>query len=92
MLSVLVWLFIYLLFGCTRSSLLLSLVVASNGGFSCGTQLKGFSGCGTWAHSLWLTGLVALWHAGSSQTKDRTHVPCIAGWTLNHWATREALV
>ena len=22
-------------------------------------------------------------------TKDRTHVPCIASWILNHWATKE---
>ena len=28
---------------------------------------------------------------GSSQTRARTHVPCIGRWILNHCATREAL-
>ena len=27
---------------------------------------------------------------GSSQTRARTHVPCIDRWILNHCATREA--
>ena len=40
---------------------------------------------------LWLTGLVALRHVGSSQTRARTCVPCIGRQTLNHCATREAL-
>ena len=31
--------------------------------------------CGTWDFS--------------SQTRDRTHVPCIAGQILNHWPTRK---
>ena len=35
-------------------------------------------------------GLVALWHVGSSQTRARTHVPCIGRQILNHCATREA--
>ena len=35
-------------------------------------------------------GLVAPWHVGSSQTRDRTHVPCINRQTSNHWTTREA--
>ena len=26
----------------------------------------------------------------SSQTRERTHVPCIAWWILSHWATTEA--
>ena len=25
----------------------------------------------------------------NSQTGDKTHVPCIAKWILNHWTTRE---
>ena len=29
---------------------------------------------------LWLAGLVAPWHVGSSQTRARTHVPCIGRW------------
>ena len=40
--------------------------------------------------SLWLTGPVAPWHVGSSQTRARTRVPCIRRQTLNHCATREA--
>ena len=27
---------------------------------------------------------------GSSWTRDRTSVSCLAGWVLNHWTTREA--
>ena len=43
------------------------------------------------AQQLWLTGLVALRHVGSSQTRARTRVPCIGRQILNHCATREAL-
>ena len=42
------------------------------------------------AQQLWLTGLVAPRHVGSSQTRARTRVPCISRQTLNHCATREA--
>ena len=39
---------------------------------------------------LGLAGLVAPWHVESySLTRDRTPVPCIGRWILNHWATRE---
>ena len=41
------------------------------------------------AQQLWLTGLVAPQHVGSSQTRARTRVPCISRQTLNHCATRE---
>ena len=41
------------------------------------------------AQWLWLTGLVAPRHVGSSQTRARTHVPCIGRQILNHCATRE---
>ena len=41
---------------------------------------------------MWLTGLVAPWHVGSSQTRARTRVPCIGRQILNHCATREAPV
>ena len=37
-------------------------------------------------------GLAAPWHAGSSQTRARTRVPCIGRQILNHCATREALI
>ena len=40
------------------------------------------------AQYLWHTGLVAPRHVGSSQTRDRTPVPCIGRWILNHWAPR----
>ena len=43
------------------------------------------------AQQLWLTGLVAPRHVGSSQTRARTRVPCIGRQILNHRATREAL-
>ena len=41
---------------------------------------------------LWLTGLVAPRHAGSSQTRARTRFPRIGRQTLNHCTTREAPV
>ena len=68
---------------------------------STGSRCAGFSSCGTWAQQLWLvgfraqaqqlwrTGLVALQHVASSQTRDRTHVPCIGRRILNHCTTRE---
>ena len=34
-------------------------------------------------------GLVAPWHVGSSQTRDRTRVPSVGRQILNHCATRE---
>ena len=42
------------------------------------------------AQQLWLTGPVAPQHVGSSQTRTRTHVPCIGRQILNHCTTREA--
>ena len=41
------------------------------------------------AQKLWHTGLVALQHVRSSRTRDRTRVPCISKWILNHYAPRE---
>ena len=38
---------------------------------------------------MWLTGLVAPQHVGSSQTRARTRVPCIGRQIFNHCATRE---
>ena len=65
---------------------------------SCGAQAPrgGLSCCrvqalGPRAQWLWRTGFVAPWHVGSSQTRDRTHVPCLGRWILNHWTTREVL-
>ena len=67
------------------------------------SRRPGFSSCSTGAQQLWLassrapaqqlwrTGLAAPRDVGSSQTRARTHIPCIGRWILNHCATREAL-
>ena len=57
---------------------------------SVGSRHAGFSSCGMWAQQLWLAGLVAPWHVGSSQTRTRARAPCISRRILNHCATREA--
>ena len=66
------------------------------GGFSCyGAQAlehTGFNCCGLWAHQLRLEGLVALQHVESSQTRNRTCVPCTGRLILNHWITRNVLI
>ena len=59
------------------------------------SHYRGLSRCGAQApdaqaQQLWLTGLVAPRHVGSSQTRARTHVPRTGRQTLNHCATREA--
>ena len=61
------------------------------------SHYHGLSCCGAQASDaqaqyLWLTGPVAPRHAGSSQIRARTRVPCIGRQTLNHCATREAPV
>ena len=71
----------------------LSLVVASRGYSS--LQCAGFSL--RWFLLLQSTGsrhagLVAPRHVGSSQTRARTHVPCVGRQILNHCATREVPV
>ena len=60
------------------------------------SHYRGLSRCGAQApdaqaQQLWLTGPVAPRHAGSSQTRARTRVPCTSRQILNHCATREAL-
>ena len=55
----------------------------------------GLSSCIFWAperkaQKLWYAGLVAPWHVGSSQIRDRTLVSCIGRQILQHWATRQA--
>ena len=42
------------------------------------------------AQQLWCSGLVALWHLGSSWARDQTHVPCTGRWILNYWITKKA--
>ena len=89
------------IFGCAASLLLhLSFLQLE----STGSGHMGFSSCSTGAYQLWLegprvcrlqqlqpTGLVALWHVESSQTKDQTHVTCIGIQILIHCTTREVL-
>ena len=59
------------------------------------SHYRGPSRCGAQApdaqaQQLWLTGPVAPWHVGSSQTRARTRVPCIGRQIPSHCATREA--
>ena len=42
------------------------------------------------ASAVWPTGSAALRHVGSSRTRERTHVPCICWWILNHRTNKEA--
>ena len=52
-----------------------------------GSKCAGFRSCSSRAqeHPGWL-----LWHMGSSQIRDQTHVSCFGRWILCYWATREA--
>ena len=59
------------------------------------SHCRGLPRCGAQApnaqaQSLWPMGPVAPRHAGSSQTRARTRVPCIGRQIPNHCATREA--
>ena len=95
-------LFIYLfIYGCVGSSFLCEgfLQLRQAGAIlhrgARASHYRGLSCCGAQApdaqaQQLWLTGLVAPWHVGSSQTRVRTRVPCIGRQILNHCATREA--
>ena len=92
---------------CSEQGLLSSCRVQGShcGGFSfCGAQplggatsvVAGRSGRGSWALEHWLSScgtrrFVAPRRVGSSQSKDRTRVPCIGRQTLNYWTTRRAL-
>ena len=95
--------FIYLfIYGCVGSSflcegfLLLQQVGATLHRGARASHYRGLSCCGAQApdvqaEQLWLTGLVAPRHVGSSQTRARTRVPCTGRQILNHCASREAL-
>ena len=48
-------------------------------------------GCRAWAQQLWCSGLVPVWHVGSSWARDRTCVPCTGRWIFNHCTTREVV-
>ena len=56
-----------------------------------GFQWLWFKGSRAWAQELRHTGLAALQHVESFQTRDWTSGPCITSRTLNHWTTSEAL-
>ena len=94
-----IYLFIY--FGCVGSSFLcegflqLWQAGATLQRGARASHCRGLSCCGAQApdaqvQQLWLTGLAAPRHVGSSQTRVRTRVPCISRQILNHCATREA--
>ena len=49
---------------------------------------SGFSNCGAWFPSAWASVIAASQlsvpqHVGSSQTRDRTHVPCTLHWQVD---------
>ena len=67
------------------------LFIAVRRPFTIGLSCYGAQAPDAQAQQLWLTGLVAPRHVGSSQTRARTRVPCIGRQILNHSATREAL-
>ena len=60
-----------------------------------GSHCGSFSCCGAQGsrvhglQQLWCLHLVALWHTGSSWTRDHICVPYIGRWILNHCTTRE---
>ena len=92
-----------MIFGCVGSSFLgegflqLRQVGATLHRGAQASHYRGLSCCGAQApgaqaQQSWLTGPVAPRHAGSSQTRAQTHVPCIGRQILNHCATREAPV
>ena len=86
-------LFIYYIFVCAGSSLLCKLFSScSERGFSLQwLLLLRSTGLRAEAQELWDSGLVALWHVGSSQIRDRIHVSRTGRQILYHRATREAL-
>ena len=99
-----IYLFIFIfIFGCVGSSplcegfLQLRQAGATLHRGARASHYRGLSCCGAQApdaqaQQLWLTGLAALRHVGSSQTRARTRVPCISRQTPNHCATREARI
>ena len=95
--------FNFFIFGCVGSSFLCkgslqlrqagtTLHHGTRASHYCGLSCCGAQASDAQAQQLWLTGLVAPRHVGSSQTRARTRVPCICRQILNHCATRETLV
>ena len=58
-------------------------------GWSTGISLVALPGSREWAQQLWHMSLVAPQYLESSQSRDRTHVPCIGRQIPNHWTTRK---
>ena len=78
----------WLLFGAQALGAWTSIVVVMSELSSCRSQALGMQ-----AQKSWCMGLVVLQHVGSSWTRNQTSgVPCITGWILNPWTTREAPV
>ena len=59
------------------------------GKLCCSVQASHCPGFSSVAWALERTGSAALWHTGSSQTRDQTSVPCTGRRIRNHWTTRE---
>ena len=59
------------------------------GKLCCSVQASHCPGFSPVAWALEHTGSAALWHTGSSQTRDQTSVPCTGRRILSHWTTRE---
>ena len=76
----------YSVLSCTGSSLCCFLLLQSMS-----SRVLGLHSCSMWAWKLWCVGLFALWHVGSSQTRDQICVPCTGRWILIHCTTRGVL-
>ena len=74
-----------LISSCSAQASLLWFLLLQNTGSKC----VGFSSRGTQPQWLRCTGLVALWHLGSSETRIQALVPCTGRWIPNHWTTRK---
>ena len=68
-----------------------SILVAGHGCLTAVAFLLWSVDFGVQAQYLWPTGLVAPQHVEPSWTTNRTRVPCIVRWILNHWTTRNVL-
>ena len=97
----LIFIYLFFIYGCVGSSFLCEGFLQSRQAGATlhrgarASHYRGLSCCGAQApdaqaQQLWPTGPVAPRHAGSSQTRARTRVPCTGRQTLNHCATREA--
>ena len=59
--------------------------------WSTGLRHAGCSNYSPGVQQLWCASPAASGHVGSSQTRDRTCVPCMGRQILNHWTTRKSL-